>query len=135
MGVRKNYRKLTDVERDRFVQALFHVKSTGLVDQFANMHATHFFHNIHRSSHFLPWHREFLLRFERALQEFHPDITIPYWDSSVDRSSSDPLWNNSFLGQFNSAWNLRRVLGLDTLPTPQQVETNRKRDTYDGLLA
>src|SRR5688500_424799 len=107
MGIRKNYRNLTNVERDRFVQALYHVKSTGLVDQFANMHATHFFMNIHQSSHFLPWHREFLLRFERALQAHHPDVTIPYWDSSVDNSPSDPLlWGNSFLGQFNSAWRL-----------------------------
>ena len=131
MGVRKNYRNLTDVERDRFVQALFHVKLTGLVDQFANMHATHFFHTIHRSSHFLPWHREFLLRFERALQEHHPDVTIPYWDSTLDTNPSNPLWDNNFLGQFNSAWGLQRALGSDILPTPQQVETNQTRDNYD----
>ena len=137
MGIRKDYRDLTDVERDRFVQALRHVKSTGIVDRFAQMHARHFSHGIHRSSHFLPWHREMLLRFERALQAFHPDITIPYWNSSVDRSTSGPLWSNNFLGQFNSAWNLRRSLGpkgpdpwLD-LPTPQWVETNQGRGTYD----
>jgi len=64
MGIRKNYRSLTALERDRFVQALFHVKSTGFIDQFAQIHAQHFFHNIHRSSQFLPWHREMLLRFD-----------------------------------------------------------------------
>ncbi len=136
MGVRKNYRNLTDVERDRFVQALFHVKSTGVVDQFAEIHERHFFHTIHRSSHFLPWHREMLLRFERELQKFHPDVTIPYWDSTVDRSPSDPLWNNNFLGQFNSAWDLRRAFGAapgSSLPTPQQVETNQGRGTYDAF--
>jgi hypothetical protein len=133
MGVRKNYRNLADIERDRFVQALFHVKSTGLVDQFAEIHERHFFHLIHRSSHFLPWHREMLLRFERALQQFHPDITIPYWDSTVDRSPSDPLWNNNFLGQFNSAWNLRRALGSGPLSTQQEVETNQRRDNYDAF--
>ena len=131
MGVRKNYRNLTDVERDRFVRALYRVKSTGVVDQFANEHASHFNHGIHRSSHFLPWHREFLLRFERELQKFHPDVTIPYWDSTVDRSPSDPLWNNNFLGQFNSAWGLGRALGSATLPTPQQVQANQGRSTYD----
>jgi tyrosinase len=133
MGVRKTYRNLTDAERDRFVQALYHVKSTGLVDQFAQMHAGHFFMNIHRSSHFLPWHREMLRRFERRLQQFHPDITIPYWASAARRSTSDPLWANSFLGQFNSAWNLGRALGSDTLPTQQQVTTNRGRGTYDAF--
>ena len=74
MSVRKNYRSLTDVERDRFVQALYHVKSTGVVDQFAEIHHMHFGMGIHRSSHFLPWHREMILRFERELQSFHPDI-------------------------------------------------------------
>ena len=131
MFVRKNYRSLTDEERDRFVQALYHVKSTGFVDQLAEIHARHFDHSIHRSSHFLPWHREILLRFEDALRTHHPDVTIPYWDSSVDRSTSGPLWNNNFLGQFNSAWNLGRALGSDTLPTQQLVETNQGRNTYD----
>ena len=133
MGIRKNYRNLTDVERDRFVQGLNHVKSSGLVDQFAEIHRRHFFMNIHRSSHFLPWHREMLLRFERELQRFHPDITIPYWDSTVDRSPSDPLWSNNFLGQFNSAWNLRRALGSGPLSTQQDVETNQTRDNYDAF--
>lgn len=131
MGVRKNYRNLTDVERERFVQALYQLKSTGVVDQFAEIHARHFVHSIHRSSHFLPWHREMLLRFERELQKFHADVTIPYWDSTVDRSPSDPLWNNNFLGQFNSAWSLRRALGSGPLSTQQQVQTNQGRDTYD----
>jgi hypothetical protein len=133
MGVRKNYRNLTTVERARFVQALFQVKSTGGVDQFADMHATHFFHGIHRSSHFLPWHREMLLRFERELQKIRPDITLPYWDSTVDRSPSDPLWNNNFLGQFDSAWNLGRALGSGPLSTLQEVEANQGRDNYDSF--
>ncbi len=78
MFVRKNYRSLTDVERDRFVQALHHVKSTGVVDQFAKIHHSHFGNGSYtRSSHFLPWHREMILRFERELQEFHPDVTLP----------------------------------------------------------
>lgn len=131
MAVRKSYRNLTADERDRFVQALYQVKSTGLIDRYARMHATHFDHGIHRSSHFLPWHREFLLRFESALQTHHPDVTIPYWDSTVANSSSDSLWHNSFLGQFNSAWRLGRVLGGDRLPTAQLVERNQNRETYD----
>jgi tyrosinase len=131
MGLRKTYRALTDEERDRFVQALFQLKANGIVDGFAQMHASHFFMNIHRSSHFLPWHREMLLRFERRLQQVHPDITIPYWASAVRRSTTDPLWANDFLGQFNAAWNLRRALGSAVLPTQQQVLTNRGRGTYN----
>jgi tyrosinase len=133
MRLRKNYRNLTDVERERFVQALFHVKDSGVIDQNAALHQTHFFHNIHVSSHFLPWHREFLHRFEASLQTFHPEVMIPYWDSTLDGSASDPLWANDFLGQFNQAWGLTRVLGADTLPTQQQVQDNRKLGTYDAF--
>jgi tyrosinase len=132
MGIRKNYRNLTAVERDHFVDPLLQVKVNGVIDHFAAIHEMHFFMGIHRSSHFLPWHREMLLRFERELQRFHPDVTIPYWDSTVDRSPSDPLWANSFLGQFNSAWGLGRALGSATLPTPQ-VQTNQGRGTYDAF--
>lgn len=133
MGIRRNYNNptVTDDERNIFVQALFHVKSTGLVDQFAEMHSRHFSHGIRRSSHFLPWHREMLLRFELELQQFHPDVTLLYWDSTVDHSTSDPLWNNSFLGQFNSAWSLRRVLGSGPLSITSEVEANQGRNDYD----
>jgi tyrosinase len=133
MRVRKNYRKLTDFERQRFVQALYHVKSTGVVDQYANLHSVHFGHGIHQSSQFLPWHRELLRLFEEALQTFHPDVMIPYWDSTADTSPSDPLWASNFLGQFNQAWGLGRALGSDTLPTQQQVQTNQGRATYDAF--
>ena len=131
MLVRKNYRDLSTVERDRFLQALHHVKSTGIVDQFANEHASHFGHGIHRSSHFLPWHREFVRRFDDALQAFHPDITVPYWNSTVDTSPSDPLWDNTFLGQFDVAWGLNRALGSDTLPTPQRLQQTLGLNAYD----
>ncbi len=130
MRCRKNYRDLTDVERDRFVQSLYHVKSIGVVDDYANEHATHFNHGIHRSSHFLPWHRDFLRRFEDALRTYHPDVTIPYWNSTVDISPSDPLWDNNFLGQFDAAWGLSRALGSVTLPTPQQVQDALNLNTY-----
>ena len=40
MGVRKNYRNLTADERDRFVDAVKHVKSTGVVDHFATCTST-----------------------------------------------------------------------------------------------
>ncbi len=133
MRCRKNYRDLTDLERNRFVQALLHLKSTGVVDQFANEHETFFHMGIHGNSHFLPWHRDFLRRFEDALRTYHPDITIPYWNSTVDTSTSDPLWDNAFLGQFDGAWGLNRALGSDTLPTPAQVQTALAHGTYDAF--
>lgn len=133
MHCRKNYRELTPVERDRFVQALYHVKAAGIVDQFASEHEEHFAHGIHQSSHFLPWHREFIRRFEEALRTYHPAVTLPYWNSIVDQSPSDPLWGNAFLGQFDSAWGLNRALGSATLPTAAQMNAALDHSTYDAF--
>ncbi len=131
MSCRKNYRDLTTTERDRYVQALYHVKAIGVVDQLANEHSAFFHQGIHGTSHFLPWHRDFLRRFEDALRTYHPDVTIPYWNSTVDTSPSDPLWDNAFLGQFDAAWGLGRALGAATLPTPQRVQDSLNLTTYN----
>ncbi len=46
-------------------------------------------------SHFLLWHRYFLLEYEDLLRMVHHDITIPYWDWSFPSSTpySTPLFN------------------------------------------
>jgi hypothetical protein len=131
MNCRKNYRDLTPAERDRFVQALYHVKAAGVVEQYASEHSMSFHMGIHGTSHFLPWHRDLLRRFEDALRTYHPDVTIPYWDSTVDTSPSDPLWDNAFLGQFDAAWGLGRTLGADVLPTAQQVQDRLDTGIYN----
>ena len=46
---------------------------------------------------FLPWHREFLRRFELELQKVHPDLTLPYWDWTED-SSIAVIWSDELLG-------------------------------------
>jgi hypothetical protein len=132
MRCRKNYRDLTTVEKDRFVQALHFVKAAGVVGAYADEHEMHFNHSIHFTSHFLPWHRDFVWRFENELRAYHPAICIPYWNSTVDTSPSDPLWDNAFLGQFDAAWNLNRALGSATLPTPGALaDTLSLFPTYD----
>ena len=130
MPCRKNYRDLTITERERFAQALHHVKSTGVIDDNANLHEVHFSHGIHRSSHFLPWHRDFLRRFEDALRAYDPDVAIPYWNSTEDFDTSDPLfWANEFLAGFDSAWGLGRVLE-DGLPDPARVQEALNKNSY-----
>lgn len=131
MHTRKHYVALTPAEQQKFVAALIAVKRAGVVDRFAEIHSRHFAMGIHHSSHFLPWHREFILRFERELQKKDASIALPYWDSTVDRSASNPLWSQSFLGRFNAAWRLHRSLGAaDHLPTPQTVQSTQAIGAY-----
>jgi tyrosinase len=46
---------------------------------------------------FLPWHRQFLLDFEQALQAIDPTVTIPYWDWS-DPEALTVMLQDDFLG-------------------------------------
>jgi len=47
----------------------------------ALIHQNHCQHGWER---FLPWHRVYLYEFEQALQDHCPDVTIPYWDWTMD---------------------------------------------------
>ncbi|MFN6567223.1 tyrosinase family protein [Dendronalium sp. ChiSLP03b] len=51
----------------------------------------------HGNAAFLPWHREYLKRFEEALQSVKPDITIPYWDWT-DPRALEVMFKPDFLG-------------------------------------
>jgi tyrosinase len=134
MGLlRKNYKWMSDDQRTRFVNALKTLKQKGVVDLFAQIHAQYFDAGIHLTSHFLPWHREMLYRFERELQKVDSSVTIPYWESPLDNNTSDQyFWTRAdFLGPFNTTWNLRRALGSETLPTWRDVVAVQQRTTYD----
>ncbi|MET8179629.1 tyrosinase family protein [Streptomyces sp. NPDC005336] len=133
MRCRRDYRDLTPAEKTRFIAALHHVKSRGVVDAFADLHEVHFSHG-HRNSSFLPWHREFIRRFEAELQTYDPRVMLCYWNSSEDQSTTSPLWDPSFLGPFGSAWNLGRTLGsTGALPTPTRVTAALNQTSYPGF--
>jgi tyrosinase len=45
-----------------------------------NIALIHQNHCQHGWERFLPWHRVYLYEMEQAMQEFCPDVTMPYWD-------------------------------------------------------
>jgi hypothetical protein len=133
VSCRRDYRDLSQAEKDRFVAALYFVKANGKVDEFADLHDVHFSHG-HRNSGFLPWHREFIRLFELELQAYDPRVRLPYWFSPTDNDPNGPLWANSFLGQFDAAWNLGRDLGASgSLPGTGAVDTALNEGTYLGF--
>jgi len=40
---------------------------------------------------FLPWHRQYLLEFEKSLQSINPNLTLPYWNWSTNRKFPEQL--------------------------------------------
>lgn len=104
MGIRKNAKNLTSAERGNFVNAVKELHRQGGYQPFVNTHVAYARPPMfgpsfaHFTSSFLPWHRYFLLEFERALQRIDSSVTIPYWNFTAQRSTSGVPWTSDFMG-------------------------------------
>lgn len=114
MGIRKNVRNLNATERAAFVAALLEFKRRGEYDGLVQDHVDAMAagtppvgarfgpvpNAAHRGPAFLPWHREYLIRLERSLQDIDPDVSLPYWDWTQDSQdpAASPIWADDFMG-------------------------------------
>lgn len=114
----------------------------------------------HRCPAFFPWHRELLHQLELDLQRVSgdPNMAIPYWDWSVDQSTTTLPWTEDFMGgdgnngpvmtgPFAGVMNWRITLSEDNadqlmrgfggdpiapnLPTPSDVASSLQMAPYD----
>ncbi|MEW1696328.1 tyrosinase family protein [Streptomyces sp. NPDC093249] len=105
MTVRKNQANLTAAEKKAFVDAVLEVKRRGIYDEFVAAHRLRFALDMntgiyvgHFGPSFLPWHRKYLIEFERELKKIDPNVSIPYWDWTADNTVGSSLWAPDFLG-------------------------------------
>jgi hypothetical protein len=120
MGVRRNQRLLSKADKERFVKAVLEMKAKPAAaynyDKYVTMHQAAFAggttdsNPAHNGPAFFPWHREFILRFEKDLQAADlalgkdGTITLPYWDWTRDNDPSDTkkaagrLFHDDFMG-------------------------------------
>lgn len=138
-SIRKGFDEMTDYEISELVDALYEIRNgPDLMNDLANFHGQFFnfdntadptrldlhFNLPDESSReiFLAWHRRMIFEVEQALQEVNPEISLGYWDSSIYQSPTDALWDEDFLGSFNTNWSLGRNLGSNgPLPTATDV--------------
>jgi FtsP/CotA-like multicopper oxidase with cupredoxin domain/peroxiredoxin len=100
--VRMNASSLNDLERQEFLNAIAAVKGSGMYERMLNMHTiatgrtpgATWPDQAHRSAGFLPWHRAYLLQFEREMQKTHPHVALHYWREDLPSTVFQP----SFIG-------------------------------------
>ncbi|XP_052245966.1 uncharacterized protein LOC127854902 isoform X1 [Dreissena polymorpha] len=78
------------------------MKTNGEYDTFANLHRGIVETSAHRGPNFLGWHRVYLALFEEAIRRINRQISLPYWDSTLDFDMDNPvntiLFSAAFFG-------------------------------------
>jgi tyrosinase len=115
MAIRKDQATLSATEKKQFVDAVLALKAeqiegnTNTYDWYVRAHlntdhgqdpAGRPLNDAHYGPAFFPWHRQFLIEFERDLQRVSGDqnLGLPYWDWSVDNSQTSSIWGSDFMG-------------------------------------
>ncbi|GMT28773.1 hypothetical protein PFISCL1PPCAC_20070, partial [Pristionchus fissidentatus] len=100
-AIRKEYRVLSEDERERLHKALNELKRNGEYSTLARIHAEQTRGGAaHSGPAFLPWHREYIKRVELALRQIDPTLALPYWDSTLDGALPKPADSIMFSDDF-----------------------------------
>lgn len=119
MYVRKNAATLTDDEWQRLNDAIVVLKHTfppgsdvSIYDQFVAIHlgVTELISGPqagidggHGGPAFLPWHREYIRRYENALQAVDPRVSLPYWNWGLGpEAETTALFQDNTMGPAGS---------------------------------
>src|SRR5918994_1673972 len=114
MAIRKDQATLSGTEKKQFVDAVLALKAekrdnTNRYDQYVRAHlntdhgqdsAGGPLNDAHYGPAIFPWHRQFLIQFERDLQRVsgNQNLGLPYWVWSVDNSQTSSIWGSDFMG-------------------------------------
>jgi tyrosinase len=131
---RKDHRKLTTDEQNRFLTAYTQVNLMGALGPLVDIHSNSV-HQMHGNPRFLPWHRIYLLRLEELLHMIDPSVCIPYWNSSEEQAF--PSWLLGFTPTVNlitGTHTVTRNIGMfATLPNAADVAAATANTTFAAM--
>lgn len=131
-SIRKDHNEMTASEKANYVNAMYIVGTNpDVIVDLAVYHNDNFI-DIHfnlpsnaQNDVFFPFHRMMLFELEQNIQNVNENLSIPYWNWVVDNTNTSTLWNYNFMGQFDTAWNLDRAVGLSGFPLPNQFQIDQ----------
>ena len=97
---RKSQASLSTSEQQRYICAFNMINADGTLGQLVTLHQGMYMQ--HGNLYLLPWHRIFLMLFEKALHRYHPDVCIPYWDWNDPDQQEFPSWLSGILPTVNT---------------------------------
>ena len=146
---RKNGNNISSEERQRYLNSLVTFNNTfnGYLT-FNNIHDRAGVPEGHFGPGFLPWHRAFILDFERELQRIDPSVALLYWNTdnaapnifSLNFMGSKPTISTDAFADFNPsnpliAWNVpggpgvRRTTKFENNTAPSTINTGLRKET------
>ena len=132
--IRKDHRRLTSDEQNRFLNAFTQINALGALGPLVDIHSNAV-HQMHGNPRFLPWHRIYLLRMEELLMKIDPTVCIPYWKSSEEQAF--PSWLLGFTPTINLASGphavTRNIGAIAFLPTAASVATVMGNATFNAF--
>uniref|UniRef100_A0A914EJ37 Tyrosinase copper-binding domain-containing protein n=1 Tax=Acrobeloides nanus TaxID=290746 RepID=A0A914EJ37_9BILA len=103
-SIRREYRTLSDEERNIYHKAVRNLMENGLFDEISMVHyRVVSINEAHSKPEFWIWHRHYIKSLEIELRKINPEISLPYWDSTMDQnlpnSHDSIMWTDEFIGR------------------------------------
>lgn len=151
MGYRKNAATLSATEKQKFVDALLTIKRTTLpghrlsiYDEFVAEHLAVCYlvsgpaggtNGAHGGPAFFPWHREFICRFEKALQSVDSSVSLPYWNwNSGNAADTNSIFTDDFMGPPGTGSSQEVQSGHFTVANGWVIDPALRPTGYGGAL-
>lgn len=134
---------MTPPEKTRFKDVITKLIGNGTYGQLVSHHAdmSHRMHSMGGMDpvgrqRFLPWHRVYLVKLEKAMQQIDPLCFIPYWEWTTQKKV--PPWLANFMPTVNVPGQgtikvLRDIAAPPPLPTKSDIKSVLSETTYTAF--